>query len=86
MKVSQSTVLLATTAIVVSTVQAFTPMIQRQSRPTVSFTTRHMVASEQDIVAGSAMPVADPYERIGITKEELGIGIDATEFLQWIGR
>ena len=27
----------------------------------------------------------DPYERIGITKDELAIGIDESEFLQWIG-
>ncbi len=82
MKLSRSSILLAA---VLSSVGAFTPMMNRLSRPTV-FTARHMVASEQDIVAESAMPSVDPYERIGITKDELGIGIDATEFLQWIGR
>jgi hypothetical protein len=34
---------------------------------------------------GSPEMSADPYTRIGISKEELAIGIDASEFLQWIG-
>lgn len=40
---------------------------------------------EQDIVGGSAITISDPYERIGVSKDELAIGVDATEFLQWIG-
>ena len=28
---------------------------------------------------------SDPYDRIGVTKDEVAIGVDASEFLQWIG-
>ena len=80
MKFLQTITLLSTIA---SSVESFAPLSpHRQSRPTVP----HFMVAEQDVVAGSAMPVADPYERIGITKEEIAIGVDATEFLQWIGR
>jgi hypothetical protein len=46
---------------------------------------------ETDVVANSAMPVAvsdanaDPYAQIGISKDQMSIGIDAAEFLQWAG-
>ena len=57
------------------------------SRSTTVSMTRSMVAGTADDVVGeSAMPSADPYERLGIKKDELALGIDATEFLQWIGR
>lgn len=84
MKLSQS--LLAFSA-AISTVGAFTTMTpNRQSRPTF-FTSRQMASvPEGDVVGESAMPASDPYERIGVAKEELALGIDATEFLQWIGR
>mmetsp|Transcript_115509 Transcript_115509/g.331537 ORF Transcript_115509/g.331537 Transcript_115509/m.331537 type:complete len:226 (+) Transcript_115509:109-786(+) len=79
MKLLQSISLLST---IVSTVEAFAPLSHpRQNRPTL----QQFMVAEQDVVAESAMPVSDPYERIGITEEELAIGIDATEFLQWIG-
>jgi hypothetical protein len=42
-------------------------------------------AEEQDLVTESSMPNSDPYERMGITKDQLAIGVDASEFLQWIG-
>ena len=80
MKLLQSIAILSS---LLSAAEAFTPLSHhRQSRPTMG---RFMVA-EQDVVAESAMPVSDPYERIGITQDELALGIDATEFLQWIGR
>lgn len=80
MKLSQIFALCCTA---VTTVGAFTPMMSRgHARSAFS-----MVASAPDDVVGeSAMPVVDPYARIGVKEEELGIGIDATEFLQWIGR
>jgi hypothetical protein len=80
MKLSQS---LLAFSMAVSTVGAFTPVMNRQCRPTF-FTTRQM--AEGDIVGESATPVADPYDRLGIPKDELALGIDATQFLQWIGR
>jgi hypothetical protein len=83
MKLSQSLLAFSTA---ISTVGAFTAMTNRQCRPTV-FTTRQMASvPEGDVVGESVMPVSDPYERIGVANDELALGIDATEFLQWIGR
>jgi hypothetical protein len=42
-------------------------------------------AEETDLVANSAMPVADPYAQIGISKDQLSIGVDAAELFQWAG-
>jgi hypothetical protein len=79
--VAVSTVIASVGAFVPSTI----PPIARQ----MAFTnTRQMTAvpeSDQGMVGQSAMPVASAYDRIGVTKEELAIGVDATEFLQWIG-
>eukprot|EP00429_Kryptoperidinium_foliaceum_P010965 CAMPEP_0176001916 /NCGR_PEP_ID=MMETSP0120_2-20121206/376_1 /TAXON_ID=160619 /ORGANISM="Kryptoperidinium foliaceum, Strain CCMP 1326" /LENGTH=229 /DNA_ID=CAMNT_0017334485 /DNA_START=64 /DNA_END=753 /DNA_ORIENTATION=- len=83
MKLSQSVALLS---VAVPSVAAFSPALPRTQFGQKVSTSRFMAASqEQDIVGESAMPEADPYERIGISKDELALGIDATEFLQWIG-
>jgi len=76
MKISNTLIIAAST---LSTVHAFAPVV-RHSRAAFPM---HMAEAEE--VAESAMPASDPYERIGISKEEMGLGIDATEFLQWIG-
>ena len=82
MKVSQSTSLLLAT---VASTSAFAPgpMRPMSTLPTLSMAEES--AEVSDVVTGSAMPSADPYERIGIKEEEMALGIDATEFLQWIG-
>jgi hypothetical protein len=75
---------------VVASAGAFAPNMVRPSHRQASFTCsiREMTAgpgAEQDIVGQSTMPVSSAYDRIGVTEEELAIGVDATEFLQWIG-
>jgi hypothetical protein len=81
--------ILAVFSTAVASVGAFTPNLGRVSRGQATFIDmRHMTAgpnAQEDVVGQSAMPAAGPYERIGVTKEELAIGVDATEFLQWIG-
>lgn len=42
-------------------------------------------ASPLEEVSDASSESSDPYERIGITKDELAIGVDESEFLQWIG-
>lgn len=79
MKLSNSLLLVATALL---SANAFAPICSPHRA--VFATSRIGVAAEGD-VAESAMPVADTYDRIGITKDELAIGIDASEFLQWIG-
>ena len=78
MKLSNSLILAATA---LASTSAFSPVSLPQRAAFAS--TR--VAMSEDVVASSAMPVASPYERIGIEESELAIGIDASEFLQWIG-
>ena len=45
----------------------------------------YSAASPLEEVSDASSESSDPYARIGITKEELAIGIDESEFLQWIG-
>lgn len=79
MKLSYS---LASLSVLLSTAGAFTPLCRPNARPAPFF----LAAEEADVVSESAMPASDPYERIGVSQDELALGIDATEFLQWIGR
>jgi hypothetical protein len=87
MKLSNSLVL-AVTAL--SSANAFAPMSQPNRAAFV--TSRVAMSTEpapsessEEVVAESAMPVGDPYERLGIDTSELAIGVDPSEFLQWIG-
>jgi len=70
---------------------AFAPDMMRRSLREVSSTgttIRHMTAGSLDPDQdgfGSAMPISTAYDRIGITEDQLALGVDATEFLQWIG-
>ena len=71
---------------VLTTANAFVPI--KPNRPASGLSVAAEPSKEQeasDVVAESAMPDSDPYERIGISKSELAIGIDASAFLQWIG-
>ena len=44
------------------------------------------VATEASNDFGSAMPEkVDPHVTIGVEPEDLAIGINATEFLEWVG-
>jgi hypothetical protein len=85
MKLSTS---LAIAATVVYSANAFAP-ISRPNR--AAFATSRIIAMSSDnaesdaVVAESAMPEGDPYARLGVPEDEVALGIDPTEFLQWIG-
>jgi hypothetical protein len=78
-------VILATS--IAASANAFSPAAMRPvafaTTPSVRFMSA--TAEETDVVADSAMPVADPYAQIGISQDQLSIGIDAAELLQWAG-
>mmetsp|Transcript_122980 Transcript_122980/g.183972 ORF Transcript_122980/g.183972 Transcript_122980/m.183972 type:complete len:229 (-) Transcript_122980:69-755(-) len=63
---------------------AFAPI--HSVRQTVSISTRPIfAASPLEEVSDSSEESSDPYARIGVSKDQLAIGVDAKDFLQWIG-
>jgi hypothetical protein len=95
MKLSNSC-LLAVAAL--SSANAFAPTFRPLTRAVAPSTfSRVAMAAEEpaeeaaaeasDVVVESVpvVPEGDVYQRLGIEKAELALGIDATEFLQWIG-
>lgn len=55
-------------------------------RQSTAITTSIAVATEASNDFGSAMPEAvDPHDTIGVEPDLLAIGINATEFLEWVG-
>ena len=59
-------------------------VVPRQSRP--AFLRITTLASDFASDFGSAMPsLASPYERIGIDKDELAMGVDPEEFIMYFG-
>lgn len=82
MKIASSLVLLATAA------HGFAPLSIPQQR--CSFVARRMAdtSTEQSSSSdfASAMPDAsDPYERLGVSKDNVALGMDVNEIVQWIG-
>lgn len=83
MKIAASLVLLATA------VHGFAPVARPQRAsfvtvPRMSETSTSSEASSSDFA--SAMPDAsDPYERLGVSKDKVALGMDANEILQWLG-
>jgi hypothetical protein len=91
MKLSKSC-LLAVAAL--SSANAFAPTFRPLSRAVAPSTFSRVAMAEEaaeeaaeisDVVVDSVVPEGDVYARLGIEKAELALGIDATEFLQWIG-
>jgi hypothetical protein len=75
-------------ASIAASANAFSPVAMRPAAFAVAPSVRFMstaAAEETDLVANSAMPSADPYAQIGISQDQLSIGIDAAELLQWAG-
>ena len=74
-------------ASIAASANAFSPAAMRPAAfaaaPSVRFVST--TAEESDVVADSAMPVANPYAQIGISQDQLSIGIDPAELLQWAG-
>jgi len=77
-----SLVLLATAA------NGFAPAArpQRASFVTVPRMADTSTPSETSSDFASAMPdAADPYERLGVSKDQVALGVEANEILQWLG-
>jgi hypothetical protein len=74
-------------ASIAASANAFSPAAMRPAAFAAAPSVRFMstTAEETDLVANSAMPVADPYAQIGISKDQLSIGVDAAELFQWAG-
>ena len=72
-------------------VEAFAPSIR--PRQAVLPSAVFQVATEEsttaevanDQVAQTAMPVEDPYEQFGISKDALAMGVDPNELVRWAG-
>jgi hypothetical protein len=85
MKLSTSLALAAT---VVYSTNAFV-LINRPNR--AAFASSRIIAMSSDnaendaVVAESVIPEGDAYARLGVPEDEVALGIDPTEFLQWIG-
>ena len=81
MKIASSLVLLATAA------HGFAPLSLPQQR--CSFVARRMADTSTEQSSSdfaSAMPDAsDPYERLGVSKDNVALGMDVNEIVQWIG-
>jgi hypothetical protein len=87
MKLSNSC-LLAVAAL--SSANAFAPTLRPLSRAVAPSSFSRVAMAEEaaeasDVVVESVVPEGDVYTRLGIEKAELALGIEATEFLQWIG-
>lgn len=78
MKITAPLVLLASAA------HGFAPLARPQR---VSFVARMADAStEPSSDFASAMPnTSDPYERLGVSQDNVALGVDANEILQWLG-
>lgn len=58
------------------------PMVSFASKNTRLFA-EEVAAAESSSDFASAM--GDEYERFGVTKDEIGLGVDVNELLQWCG-
>jgi hypothetical protein len=67
-----------------SPAMAFAP-IHCVSQKVSAFTSPNFYASPLEEVGEPSEMSADPYEGIGISKDQLALGVDAKEFLKWIG-
>lgn len=73
-----SIVLLATTA------HGFAPVARSPRALTVSRMVETSTEPASDFA--SAMPdPADPYERLGVSQDNVALGVDVNEILQWLG-
>jgi hypothetical protein len=67
-----------------SPAMAFAPI--HSVRQTASISTSPIFgASPLEEVGDSSEKSADAYEQIGVAKDQLAIGVDAKDFLKWIG-
>jgi len=97
MKITQSLILLAAAA---ATCEAFAPSSScfrttataTATTATQRFMTESSASSSDDVVASTSASMTaetvddvDPYVAIGISQNELGIGVDAKDVLKWIG-
>ena len=74
-------------ASIAASANAFSPAAMRPAAFAAAPSVRFMstTAEESDVVAASAMPVADLYAQLGLSKDQLSIGVDPAEVLQWAG-
>jgi hypothetical protein len=80
---SNPLLLVVLVAITLAMVNGFSPGGSPRRSPAV---TTMGVATETVNDFESAMPAAvDPHETIGVKAENLAIGINATDFLEWVG-
>lgn len=77
---------LAALFFIATAASGFAPVarIQRPSFLTMPRMADTATTTESDFA--SAMPDAgDPYERLGVSKDQVALGVDVNEILQWIG-
>lgn len=80
---SNPLLLVVLVAITLAIVNGFSPVGSPRRSPTV--TTMGVATEAVNDFESAIAEAVDPHETIGVEPDNLAIGINATEFLEWVG-